>query len=103
MFALPLSSLWCMKNANPWPQAVTLRAAAEVLERADREATEDPAAAVPVAIEAVRATRAVGIVCLESRALRFWALPWPCPGAGDSPRRPSTRPRPPAARAACPL
>ncbi len=60
-----------MKNANPLQQAATLGSAAEALERADREATEDPAGAVPVALEAVRVARAAGIVCLESRA---WAI-----------------------------
>jgi tetratricopeptide (TPR) repeat protein len=58
-----------MKNANPLPQAATLGSAAEILERADREATEDPAEAVSVALEAVRVARAAGIVCLEARAL----------------------------------
>ncbi len=46
-----------------------LGSAAEILERADREATEDPAGAVPIALRAVRVARAAGIVCLESRAL----------------------------------
>ncbi len=58
-----------MKNANSPRRPATLGSAAEILERADRKATEDPAAAVPVALEAVRVARAAGIVCLESRAL----------------------------------
>lgn len=47
--------------------------AAAVLEEADQEATADPAAALPLAIGAVRATRAAGISCLESRALAVLA------------------------------
>ncbi len=48
-----------------------MEAATKALGRADREATEDAAAAIPLALEAVRITRAAGIICLESRA---WAV-----------------------------
>jgi hypothetical protein len=58
-----------MKNANPLELAATPESAAKALARADREATEDPAGAVPVALEAVRVARSAGIACLESRAL----------------------------------
>ncbi len=58
-----------MKNANSSQEDATLRSAAEILERADHEATLNPAGAAPLALEAVRVARAAGIACLESRAL----------------------------------
>ncbi len=60
-----------MKNVDPLQPTATLEAAAKALGRADREATEDATAAIPMALEAVQVTRAAGIICLESRA---WAV-----------------------------
>ena len=58
-----------MKMAHRLEPAAALESATKALTRADREATENPVKAIPVAIEAVRVARSAGVACLESRAL----------------------------------